>query len=278
MFTSLIVAVDLTEDGDRSLGLADELARLGPVPVELVTVSSPGVDADVDTFELRRRAAAHGWPPDCCTILHSNDVAAALLAHMGQRPDGLLVMATTAKGPAASLVLGSVTEEVLRHYTRPVLLVGPHVPPQLSLGRPTLVACVEASGIANEAVPTIVDWMTTFHGDPPWVVEVQPPVTALTSRHASAVEPADVKHIAARLAADGVNANWEVMHGGPPEQRLDEFADGIHNPLFVATSSRWTDEHPRWHSTTRRLVRRSRRPVLVVPAMHQRQAAKPIAM
>ena len=47
---------------------------------------------------------------------------------------------------------------------------------------------------------------------------------------------------------------------------LQEFAEGISDPVFVAVSVRWTDRHFHRHSVTRNLVRHSPWPILVVPA------------
>lgn len=40
----------------------------------------------------------------------------------------------------------------------------------------------------------------------------------------------------------------------------------VDNAVLVAASTNWTDDHTHWHRTTRRLVQRATRPVLVVPA------------
>ena len=61
--------------GDRALPVVRALARLADVAVELVTVSSPLVADDIDSFELSRRATASGWPAHAYSVLHGDDVA-----------------------------------------------------------------------------------------------------------------------------------------------------------------------------------------------------------
>jgi hypothetical protein len=69
------------------------------------------------------------------------------------------------------------------------------------------------------------------------------------------------------LASSGVTASWNVVPcDGDPCSALLDCAATVSDPIFVATSMRWTDGRLHWHSTTRRLVQRSTRPVLVVPA------------
>ena len=43
MFKTLVITLDLEADGDRALPIVHLLSRCGPVQVELVTVSEPGV-------------------------------------------------------------------------------------------------------------------------------------------------------------------------------------------------------------------------------------------
>ncbi len=123
-FSSIVVALDLGSSGDRALLVARSLAEHSNIPVELVTVSSPNVADDVDAYELRRRARAHGWPDAACTIVHDDNPARGIVDHLARRDGALLVMAAD-KRPLRTRVLGNIGEEVLRTSSRPVLLVGP---------------------------------------------------------------------------------------------------------------------------------------------------------
>ena len=82
MFTSLVVALDLETTGDRALPVVRALSRLADVAVELVTVSSPCVAENIDSFELGRRATASGWPAHAYSVLHGDDVAQVLVDHI----------------------------------------------------------------------------------------------------------------------------------------------------------------------------------------------------
>jgi nucleotide-binding universal stress UspA family protein len=263
-FTSIVVALDLEANGDRALPVARGLAELGEIPVELLTVSSPHVAEGVDVFELRRRAADNGWPDDCYTIAHDNHPARAIVDLIQRHDDTLLVMATSAKPPLAGHLSGNVIEEVLEAIDQPVLLVGPNVPSSYHVRRPTLVACVDHTDVAAASVPSIARWVGTFDSGETWVTEVIPTGRGAIRAGSNASE--HVRHLAQLLADQGVPASWGVLCGDEADVRLEEFGDRLADPIFVATSVRWTDGRLHWHSTTHQLVQRSTRPVLVVPA------------
>ena len=241
------------------------LARLADVAVELVTVSSPLVAEDIDSFELSRRATASGWPAHAYSVLHGDDVAGVLVDHVRGRHGSLLVMATSAKRPLVGRLGGSVSTRVLALTDRPVLLVGPMVSPRLRIARPTLVVGVGPMEHAGVAVSTIASWTQTFPGDDPWVVEVVE--TAAGPADPAAVgAAAHLRPYVELLAGAGVRASSRVLQGGEPGFLLEDFAEHIADPVLVATSARWTDGQLHWHSETRELVRQSTHPVLVVPA------------
>ena len=256
-FRSFIVALDLAPNGDRALGVVRSLARVGRIRIELLTVSSPNLSEDVDAFELARRAATIGGRDITWTIVHHNDPVLAIVDHVERRDDALLVMATSARAALTGHFLGSVSEEVLSLVDRPVLLVGPRVTTAPQLAAPTLVACVDDADLAASAVPAIVAWTRTFGGGTTRVAEV---VAAVKD------ESVHAARFAGLLAGVGVSAVPEVLRAdGDPSAALLDFGERISDPIYGATSMRWTDGRLHRHSTTRRLVQRSIRPVLVVP-------------
>jgi nucleotide-binding universal stress UspA family protein len=271
MITTLVVALDLASDGDRALPVVRALAELGVVDVELLTVSTPNLADDVDRVELSRRATANGWPAHSYVVLHGYNPAEAIVDHLDRRDSSLLVMSTSAKRPIVGHFLGSVSERVLRVIDHPVLLVGPHVPPSFQWSCPTPIVCVDDADVTMEAVPTIAAWMQTFHSGSPWIVEVVPAATGGTPP--DSVESSHAQRLAGAFSTHGINASWDVLHGGAPEDCLDMFADQFPEPMFITTSTRWTDGHLHWKSVTRQLVQRSPRPVLVVPAPRHRAVA-----
>lgn len=264
MFTSIVVALDLEWQGDRALPIAQALAELGDVSVELLTVSSPSMSEEVDAFALRQRATANGWSADSYVVVHGDDPAQAIVDHLDSRPGALLVMSTTAKSPLRSHFLGSVSEAVLNRIDRPVLLIGPHVPASTTMATTTLIACVDSTNVATAAFAAITSWVETFTSATPWVVEVLPAPHHSGGGVAQIVESLHVHNLAQRLISAGVETAWEVLHGDDIVERLEEFANDNDDAVLVTTSTNWTEDHTHWHSTTRRLVQHTTRPVLVV--------------
>ena len=173
MFTSLVVALDLEDTGDRALPLAASLAALGSLPVELLTVSSPGMPTAVDVYELEGRASTtHRLDDYSCVVLADEDAGAAIVEYMAARPTALLVMGATARGALTGHLVGRVSEYVLGHIGGPVLVAGPRTTHH-RLVSPTLIACVGDSDRVDAAAPPIMSWLGSF-GGPAWTVTVEP--------------------------------------------------------------------------------------------------------
>lgn len=269
VFRSIVIALDLEREGDRSLPIARSLSAATEVSVDLLTVQSPNMSSWIDEIELRRRADAHGWPDATCTVLQSNDPAGAIANYAGSRPGSLLVMSTSAKSPLKQQFLGSVSEAVLSHVQGPVLLVGPRVPEDADMSRPALVVCVDSIDTITRARPVVTAWMNTFSSAPPRVVEVVPAHGHQVTDGGEDVESAHPKQLTEQLETVGIDASWEILHGVNITERLEEFAATINDPVLVVASTNWTDDRTHWHSTTRRLVQRAKRPVLVIPDRRQ---------
>ena len=260
MFKTLVVALDLDDDGDRALPIVHALASRSQVGVDLVTVSDPGMPAAADAFELERRARRHGWDCDSWTVVHDIDPAAGLVEHCVRRDDPLLVMATSAKRPLSSAMFGSVTHDVLRRSPGPVLLVGPNVPSDYAPATTSLVLAVDDESEDARAVPAIVAWQSTFPAGAPQLVEVVGPFD--DDRPAGR----RLDELATQLAAQHVHPVSRVVFADDAVLGLDEAIAGLDGPVFVAISARYTDGRLHWHSTTQRLVAHATCPVLVIPA------------
>ncbi len=96
-----------------------------------------------------------------------------------------------------------------------------------------MVAFVGDSDRVDVAAPAVASWVATFGG---------------------------------RAVIADVVPDSTVLHGGDAVESLEQFAEGVADPVYLAVSARWTDARFHRHSVTRNLVRRSTTPVLVVPA------------
>ena len=268
MITSLVVSLDLEETGDRAMPTAASLATLGGLPVELITVSSPGMPAAPDIYELERRAAAHRLEQFSCVVLRDEAAGGAIVEHMASRPDALLVMGTSAKGPVARQLLGSVSEYVLGHIGSPVLMVGPHTLPY-DMSTPTLIVCVDDSDHVDVAAPVIASWLDTFGG--------RTVITTVESGEGDIANAGATERLwqLGRVVAarSDTPAATVVLSGRDTATALDKLAERTIGAVLLAVSVRWTDNQFHRHSVTRDLVRRATTPVLVVPATALRPGA-----
>jgi nucleotide-binding universal stress UspA family protein len=260
MFETVVVALDLTDDGDRALPAVEALTAGVSVRIDLVTVSEPRMPAAADAFELERRTRRHGWDRNAWTIVRDVDPAAGLVAHAAARPGTLLVMATSAKRPISSSLLGSVTCDVLAATRQPVLLIGPGASPDAAHRSSSLIVGVGRDPIDPLTVPTVASWHATFGGPPPLLVDVVGPSDDQVAARAR------LDGIRAELAARCVESSTRLVVADDPVRGLEEVVAGADDPVIVACSARYTDGRLHWHSTTQRLAAGATCPILVVPA------------
>jgi nucleotide-binding universal stress UspA family protein len=145
-FTNILCPVDFTESSTRALGHAATLARwydarltvLHVVPTFDPALLRPtGLEGSVQfvqppsrddvTSELGRAVEATGVaPPTVALAADSGDPVSAIVDRAISTPADLVVMGTHGRGGFERLLLGSVTEKVLRKAPCPVLTVPPH--------------------------------------------------------------------------------------------------------------------------------------------------------
>lgn len=137
----IIVGHDGSASADRALAFAAEEARLRGLPLRVVRAWSittaprpqgvePGVVPSLEEFaeSVRAQLAADvarvlGEPPGVEVSLHPlhGPAAAVLIAVSGQGE--LLVVASRGRGGFAGLLLGSTSEQVVRHADCPVVVL-----------------------------------------------------------------------------------------------------------------------------------------------------------
>ncbi len=265
MFSSVLVAVDLSTAADRAIPVAGALAGLGRLPIELLTVAPPGT-AGVRPEELDERVRPFGLGSHRSLVVEDDDPGSAITEHVRGRDGVLLVMTTTAKSAVDRSHAGSVSEHVLSAAGQPVLLVGPRVDVYRPRSTPSLVLAVDASDLATAALPVVVSWVRTFDGGAVTAVQVIPLVPAIAVQAGPALEAKHVRRYTDRLGELGVTAGGVVIHGGDPAAGLIEAAGAVADPVLVVTAEPWADAGTHWRSTSRKLALLSTGPVLVVPA------------
>jgi nucleotide-binding universal stress UspA family protein len=146
-FHHLLVAVDGSEQSDRSLSYAVGMARIHNARLTLITVVPAlsgwalgagqfGAAMDVskvgEELERDHRRVLHDardlLPADVSvtTLLKTGDPGAVIVAEASSKPYDLVVMSSRGRGELRSLLLGSVSRHVLHDSPVPVLVVPGH--------------------------------------------------------------------------------------------------------------------------------------------------------
>jgi nucleotide-binding universal stress UspA family protein len=145
-FKHILCPVDFSDSSSRSLDHAVALARwynskltvlhvvptFEPMPVrgELgypIQVVNPWTHEEV-VAEMRRQLDAAGVPADAVLTARAGDPSTTIIDEAVTSSADLIVMGTHGRRGFKRLLLGSVTETVLREAPCPVLTVPPHAP------------------------------------------------------------------------------------------------------------------------------------------------------
>jgi nucleotide-binding universal stress UspA family protein len=258
-FDPIVCAVDLHPAADRVLPYVAALARGRRVSVELVTVVGDTVPSAPVLAGLERRVERHGLKRSELFVIAAAAPGSAVVEHVSGRDGALLVIASTAHGGCDEHQLGTVTDQVLRRLRQPVLVVGPRS--EMSPG--ALVVVVDDSGFADAAMPVVERWSATFGDRGIHIVEVRAPDR--WPEHVD-VEPGPrVDRYVAQLGASGLDARGQVIRGLDPVVGVLDRMAHMDVAVVVVASPPDIGQPTHWFSTSRRLIRFSPRPVLVVP-------------
>jgi nucleotide-binding universal stress UspA family protein len=231
VFTTIVVPIDLDSERDVARRFAAALARRAGAGLELVSVASPLLDHERDEQVLAQLGAALAVPHVTGRVLESNDVAAVLLEEAGD--SGLLCMETHAHGSITTLFVGSVTSEILRQASHPVLLVGPHTKPEPAIE--LLEMCIDAEDAANSLTPVVGEWARALRV-PVRVLRVMDPDQPFDDTEDDVRE--QLHAIVERLQAEyGVSGEYVILHGAEVPTLIGDDAER-HGASVVAVSVR----------------------------------------
>jgi nucleotide-binding universal stress UspA family protein len=143
LFHRILVAIDGSEHAQRALSEAIDLARIANAKLTAISVHQrssallvggpivPSVDfAELEDAMRREReqlleGAVEQVPEDVSvvTVLAEGPPSAAILAQARKDDCDLIVLGSRGRGGVASMLLGSVSHQVLQHSGVPVLVV-----------------------------------------------------------------------------------------------------------------------------------------------------------
>lgn len=192
-------------------------------------------------------------------------------------PADLIVMGSHGKTGFEHLVLGSVTEKVLRNAGCPVLTVPPRAATTAKLpfrrllcpvdfSTPSLEALQVAFSLAEEAdaeltVLNVIDWPDddTFLTETFTSLEMRQQLEAQTARRVNALIPDDARVWSRPSAQVAIGKAYQEIVGAASDMAADLIVIGVHgrNALDLTL----------FGSTTNQVVRRASCPVLTIRSM-----------
>jgi nucleotide-binding universal stress UspA family protein len=244
----------------------------GPAPAELEAAREHAASAAVPV----RNA---GLPHDI--VVTAGQPVHAILHHASGLPADLVVMGTHGASGFQHLLLGSVTEKVLRRATCPVLTVPPRAPATTTRFRHVLCAvdfsdwsvkaAAAAASMAREAGATltllhVLEWPWHEPPEPPTVGV--PPEQALAlaeyRRYLETTARGRLEEVARTVAAQGVTPAIETRFGKPHVELMDEARESNADLMVIGIRGRNAVDLGLFGSTTNQVVRRATCPVLTI--------------
>jgi nucleotide-binding universal stress UspA family protein len=232
MFRTIVVPLDHSDEAEAAVLHGATLARQARARLQLMTVRTSYVDAV--TLHDRLAETAERLRVDAELVVEGPGDVAATLVEVAQEPSALLCLRTHARRPVTEMVMGSVSEQVVRTSHRPVLLIGPNcAPPPTRYG--SLVVGLDGSPLAERILPTVGAWSTRLELEPS-LLQVLSPHVPLEVGDGDVAETSYVHNTAARLAAEGVGAWWETIHDRDPAAAIVRFANDQQPALIALTT------------------------------------------
>ena len=220
------------------------------------------------TSEHLQDLARHFPGRPCHTVvLLEPDPAAQIVRYASAEQVDLIAMATHARSGLGRVLVGSVTEAVIRRTSRPVLLLGPRADPAPIAPR-SLILCVDGSLLSESLIP-IAAFRAQALNLHVTVVQVVSPRGERAVLPPDVSEQAYVERLGKMLCERGVNAAWEVLHGAGTAATICAYAREVPGAIVaLGTHSRAGLSRLALGSVAMAVVQHCARPVLV---FHPRQ-------
>jgi nucleotide-binding universal stress UspA family protein len=233
MFRTIVVPLDHSDEAEAAVPHGAALARQSGAGLQLMMIRPSYVDTVTIHDRLREIADRHGV--DAELVVAGPDDVTATLADVAAEPHTLLCLRTHARGPVAEVVMGSVSEQVVRTSHHPVLMVGPRCEPPPERFA-SMVVGLDGSTLAEQILPTTGEWAT--HLDlTPWLFQVLSPRVPLEiGDHDDVMETGYVQGIADRMAEQGVKAEWDIAHDRDAAAAIVRFTEQRELALVALTT------------------------------------------
>ncbi|MCG6656607.1 universal stress protein [Halomonas campisalis] len=168
--------------------------------------------------------------------------AATVLARLASQPDTLLCLTSHGRHSTSELFLGSVAAQAVREAGAPVVVRGPRFDPEATRRFDTLMVCVDGSPLSEAMLPHAVTLARQL-GARLQLLQVLGKRTVEgvpeESGHGDVMESSYMHGLARRLhQADGIDPDWEVLHGDPAQAIVGYLADCRNTLLAMTTHGR----------------------------------------
>jgi nucleotide-binding universal stress UspA family protein len=212
----ILVPLDGTEESMAALDAIDPICRLWHPEVCLLGITSPECPPGPikDSFlEAGRRLEARGLAAS--TVLRTGKPAAEILHYSRQERFDLIAMSTHVQGGLPRFLIGSVTEEVLRHAEIPILVCRPGA----TQGDPKrIVVALDGSERAEEILPHAAALAKKQGAVLDLVRVALPSVTPLGLGEIPLYIPSEdptpyLQEVSGRLLAEGVECHATKLEG-----------------------------------------------------------------
>jgi nucleotide-binding universal stress UspA family protein len=265
-FGRVVVPLDGSPLAESAIHPAAALARRTPVPVTFFRWEPDieGVAAATNYLELLA-ARTPGLAPEIVVRTAEDGPIAETLVAEAAADHGLICLASHARSAVGKVLLGSVTAEVLRLSTGPVLVVGPKYDAfgGFGFGEGRVVVGLDGSEFAERILPAATAWATQVDM-PLWLVEVISPddIEPADLRSGDVQESSYLARVARTLPTEG---NWDVVHSDDPAEAIVGLSETWPVGIYaLATHGRTGWSRLTMGSVAMHVVHNSPSPVLLV--------------
>lgn len=290
---AVLVTTDLSQNSRAGLPLASALARREQANLHVVCIEeTPPVGAeaptDIEGYLLSRKAREREFRQLVADLMHAESIS--VVPHFLEGPvvDKILevikeikpvfvIMATHGRSGLSRLLLGSVTESVLRQSPAPVLcvksnatslqagpvLVSTDLSAHAAEALPIAAALARESASALHLVMALEDQLHVQDGIPP-----QTPLTWMVEEHRRMER--HLHRIAAQVkSTHGLEVTTHLRHGRAAEEILTQAAELKAGLIVMTSHGRSGIKRLLVGSVTEEVIRRSACPVLVIRASEE---------
>jgi hypothetical protein len=145
------------------LPIVGRFANRGGLSIELITTGSRGLE-EYDVADLAERTRLIHGCPVTSRVIEGSQPAADLADYVHSLPGALLCLASHGRTVIGDLLLGSMTEELLRRHVGLMLAIGPDVPDDYQLDD-TLIVAIDEESVQTSILDAAASWQATFGGE-----------------------------------------------------------------------------------------------------------------